>query len=82
MTIQVVPLAAGAHPGGVNGAFAIGSFDGAPDVVYLESAGEGHVVDRPGEMRTITAAYDAIRAEALPAPASSDLITKVMEQWM
>lgn len=72
--------AAGAHPG-LGGAFVIGSFDGSPDVVYLESTGEGHVVDRPDEVRTITAAYDAIRAKALPDRASLDLITKVMEQW-
>lgn len=80
VTIQVVPLSTGAHPG-LNGAFAIASFNGSPDMVYMDSIGEGHVSDRPEEVAAITNVYDAIRAEALPVRASLDVIMKVMEQW-
>ncbi len=80
VTIQVVPSSAGAHPG-LDGAFWIASYDGSPDVVYLESVGEGHVSDRTEDVRAVTRAYDAIRAKALPDRASVELIMKVMEQW-
>lgn len=78
--LQIVPVSSGAHPG-VNGAFAIASFDGSSDVVYLESAGEGRVTDAAETVKAVTNAYDAIRTEALPVGASLDLITKVMKQW-
>lgn len=78
--IQLVPRSAGAHPG-VLGAFAIASFDRAPDVAFLASAGEGHVTDYPAEVRSVASVYDTIRTEALPVGASLDLITKVIEQW-
>ncbi len=81
VTVQVVPLSAGMHPGNV-GAFAIASYDGTPDVVYLDSARSGQVTDRAEDVQAMTDMYDAIRAQALPADASLDLITKVMEQWI
>lgn len=59
----------------------IGGLRRRTDVVYLESTGEGHIVDRSDEVRTIVNAYETIRARALPARASIDPITKVMEQW-
>ncbi|MGH3318911.1 MAG: helix-turn-helix domain-containing protein [Streptosporangiaceae bacterium] len=80
VTIQVVPSSAGPHPG-LNGAFALASFDGAPSVVYLESARGGQVTDRPADVTAMGNIYDTIRAEALPARVSLDLITKVTEQW-
>lgn len=80
MNLQLVPRSSGAHPG-VNGAFAIASLDDSPEVVYLESAGEGRVTDNPEDVKMITSVYDAIRTKALPVGASLDLITKVMEQW-
>ncbi|MGH3318906.1 MAG: helix-turn-helix domain-containing protein [Streptosporangiaceae bacterium] len=80
VAVQVLPSSAGAHPG-VDGAFVIASFDGSPDVVYLGAVREGQLNDRPEDVTAITNIYDAIRAEALPARASLDLITKVMEQW-
>ncbi|MGH3319979.1 MAG: helix-turn-helix domain-containing protein [Streptosporangiaceae bacterium] len=80
VTIQVVPLSAGVHPGHV-GAFGIVSFDGSPDVVYLDSVRAGQVSDRPDDVQAVMNIWEAIRAEAMPARASLDLITRVMEQW-
>lgn len=80
ITIQVVPLSVGVHPGSA-GAFWIASFNGAPDVLYLESARAGQVTDRPEDVQEIMNVWEAIRAEALPSRASLDLIMKAMEQW-
>ena len=80
VTIQVVPASASVHSG-MNGAFAIASFNGDPHVVYLESARAGQVTDRPDDVQPITDIWEAIRTEALPPRASLDLISKVMEQW-
>lgn len=73
-------ISASAHPG-LGEHWSSADFAGAPDVVYLESTGEGHIVDSSDEVRTIVNAYETIRARALSARASIDPITKVMEQW-
>jgi hypothetical protein len=39
----------GAHPG-LDGRFGIASFDGAPDMVYLDNALAGQVVEGPAEL--------------------------------
>lgn len=79
--IQVVPADAGAHSG-MNGAFVIASLDGGVDVVYLDAATKGPILDGSEDVTEIWNIFDAIRAEALPARASLDLITEVMEtRW-
>lgn len=81
ITLQVVPTSLGAHAG-LAGMFVIASFHDAPDVASMETPGEGIVVERPRDVRTIMCRYDALRAEALPQSASIDLLQKVMkERW-
>jgi hypothetical protein len=43
--LQVLPIGAGAYPG-LDGRFAIASFAGSPDVVYLDNALVGQVAER------------------------------------
>lgn len=81
ISIRVVPRSAGMHAGNA-GAFAIGSIDGSPDVVYLESARAGRVTDRQDDVQEVMNIWEAIREEALPTRASLDLIAQVMEQWI
>lgn len=69
------------YPAGHLGAFAVASLDDSPDVVYLENARAGQVIDRQEDVQEIMNTWEAIREEALPARASLDLIAKVMEQW-
>lgn len=79
ITIQVVPLEAGASCG-LAGAFVVANLDGEPDNVYLESEREGRVSNHPVEAVAMSNRYAAISADALPKRPSIDLITKVMEE--
>ncbi len=80
ITIQVVPSAAGAYPG-LDGPIVLLSFVGASDVVYFDHAGGGQIVDQPDEVAEAAYLFDALRAEALPQGASSELIREAMKQW-
>lgn len=76
VTIQIVPMDAQAVPG-LTGAFVIAKVAGEPDLVYLESAGEGYVTDRPQDVESIARRYDVIRSLALPVQSSLDLLAKM-----
>jgi Domain of unknown function (DUF5753) len=78
--IQIVPLAAGAHAG-LAGPFVIASFDGAPDVIYLDTALSGQIIERPDEVARVRLLHDTLRMEALPRRPSLDLISQVMDSW-
>ncbi len=71
-----MPTAAGAHPG-LLGPLVIAGFDRSPDVVYLDTALTGRVVERAEDVTHVAALCDTIRAEALPPRASADMITDV-----
>ena len=78
--IQIVPLAAGAHAG-LAGPFVIASFADAPDVIYLDTALSGQIVERPADVHKVRLLYDTLRMEALPRQPSLDLISQVMDSW-
>ena len=80
VTVQVMPLAAGAHPG-LAGPFVIAGFATAPDVAYLDSILAGQVVERPEDIRQVSVLYDTMRAEALSQRASAALISEVARTW-
>jgi transcriptional regulator with XRE-family HTH domain len=81
VTVQVMPLAAGANPG-LLGPFVIAGFASSPDVAYLDNALTGQVVERAEDVTHMASLYDTIRAEALPPRASADLITDVVRtRW-
>jgi hypothetical protein len=79
ITIQVVPARTGAHAG-LLGALVIAGFDGAPDIVYLETSADGQVVDRSSVVAQVTLRFDTVRAVALPRDDSRDLIVKAAEE--
>jgi hypothetical protein len=69
--LQVLPSEAGAHQG-LDGRFAIASFAGSPDVVYLDNALVGQVVERAEDVSRVTLLYDILKAERwLRAPRST-----------
>jgi transcriptional regulator with XRE-family HTH domain len=78
--LQVVPTGAGAHPG-LAGQFAIASFDGSPDVAYLDNALAGQIVERAADVARVALLYDLLKAEALAPRASIDLVRKAIETW-
>ena len=68
--------------GGLLGGFVIADLDGSPGMVYLETAAEGQIADSPAIVGHAMLRFDALRSEALPRPASRDLIMKVAEdRW-
>ena len=78
--LQVVPADAGAHPG-LDGHFVVASFDGAPDVAYLNNALAGQIVERADDVSRLGLLYDILKAEALAPRASLDLVRKAIETW-
>lgn len=79
ISVQVLPTEVGAHVGLV-GAFATASFPDIPGMVYLESPDEGTIIREPTRVERIMVTYDALRADALGARASRDLMRKVAEE--
>ncbi|WP_214103906.1 helix-turn-helix domain-containing protein [Acrocarpospora catenulata] len=81
VSIQVVPLASGSTAG-LLGAFVIAQLPSQPDTVYVESPAKGYVTDRPSDVAVINDRYEALRADALPARASIELIRETMvKRW-
>ncbi|WP_327090470.1 helix-turn-helix transcriptional regulator [Nonomuraea sp. NBC_01738] len=79
VTLQVVPKECPAIAG-LTGAFVIARISGDPDLVYVESAGDGYVTDRPPDVEAIARRYDVIRSLALPVNSSLHLLSKVEEE--
>ena len=80
VTIQVISAAAGAY-GGLSGAFAIGTDQGADTVIYLETGIHGMVVHDPILIARAASVFDHLRAEALPRSQTLDLLAKAGERW-
>jgi len=80
VTVQVMPVAAGAHPG-LLGSLVIASFDSAPDIAYLDNALTGQLVEQREDVKNVQMLYDTLRAEALAPRASEQLITEVVGEW-
>jgi transcriptional regulator with XRE-family HTH domain len=79
VTLQVVPKECPAVAG-LTGAFVIARVPGDPDLVYVESAREGYVSDRPPDVESIARRFDVIRSLALPVNTTLDLLSKVVEE--
>ena len=75
-----MPWGTGAHAG-LNGRFAIASFDGPADVACLDNALAGQVPESAQDVARVALLYDILKAEALSPRASADLARKAIEQW-
>jgi len=77
ITVQVLPLDAGAHPA-LNGEFTILTFPDlvAPDVVYLENMASDLYVESEAEVYRYGLAFDRLRELALSPEESAALITE------
>jgi transcriptional regulator with XRE-family HTH domain len=80
ITVQVIPLSAGAHPG-FRGAFSMFTFADSPETgaVFIESLTSSHYVDRQADLDAYTAIFDHLRSTALTPSGSLDLITEIMK---
>jgi hypothetical protein len=80
VTIEVIPLSAGAHDG-LMGAFAIAETAGHASAAYLETITEGSITEDPATLAGVTLVFDTLRSDALPRGASRDLIRKWAETY-
>jgi transcriptional regulator with XRE-family HTH domain len=79
ITLQVIPLATGAHAG-LTSSFRILSFEDSPDIAYSEDPATGHFHERPELVKILSQTYEALRVVSLPVSASLDLIRQVREE--
>jgi hypothetical protein len=80
IAIQVLPFVAGVNT--VEGAFIVLQFPdpGDTDVVYIESALTGHVLDRPDDIGPYRRAFERLQETSLKPDESLSLITMVMSE--
>lgn len=62
-----------------SGGFKLVTLPGGSEVIYSESVTRGHFSRRPDELERLSRAYDRLRADALSASESADLIRRIME---
>ncbi|MEV7908127.1 DUF5753 domain-containing protein, partial [Streptomyces anulatus] len=81
VTIQVLPLSAGAHAA-IMGGFVILDFASPqdPSLVYLETATDGLYLERPEELHRYTVIYGHAQAMALSPDESVRFVESVIEQ--
>ncbi|MEU4477745.1 helix-turn-helix transcriptional regulator [Micromonospora sp. NPDC023966] len=85
VSLRVVPLAAGPHPGSVAGSFVILDFPASkggrvpePSVVYSESLTGALYLDKPEELRAYENAWAGLDVLALSEAESRDMIKRVI----
>ncbi|WP_328643916.1 helix-turn-helix transcriptional regulator [Streptomyces canus] len=79
VTLQMMPVAKGAHPG-LGGAFAILDFEDASPVVYVDSPAGNLYLDRPYEVRKFRGSLDLLRAYALDPDDSAALLRDAVRE--
>ncbi|MFD0903024.1 helix-turn-helix domain-containing protein [Actinomadura sediminis] len=78
--VQVLPLAAGAHPG-TAGSFAIIRFaETSEPIPYIETIAGDLYLEKPEEIRTCNLAWSFLTAKAIGPAESLDLISRVAEE--
>jgi hypothetical protein len=79
VTVQVVPTAAGAHPG-LEGPFVILEFDGDPTIVHLETRRGSACLDEDEDIEATTIALQHLQQVALSPDDSLALLAKVAHE--
>ncbi|MFF2149253.1 helix-turn-helix domain-containing protein [Kitasatospora sp. NPDC058190] len=81
VSLQVVPFAAGAHPG-VHGPFVILEFPvrNDLDVVYTDGLASSLYLERDDDVATYSQAFDRLRAAALDFAPSRRLVTQIAKE--
>jgi transcriptional regulator with XRE-family HTH domain len=80
VTIQIVPYDAEAISGLLAG-FVIAEQRGTPYTVYVDSVPDGRTMSDRNSIASLTARYNAIRAEAHPQSLSLKVIKEAVDKW-
>lgn len=75
VTVQVVPVVAGAHPG-LEGPFMIMDYESDPTLVYLENRVQSIFLEEPSHIESYRLAWERIVTKALPPKRSAQLIAE------
>lgn len=78
VTVQVVPIATGPHPG-LEGPFMIMEFESDPTLVYLGNRVQSIFLEEPPHIESYRLAWERILARALPAKRSAQLIAELAQ---
>jgi ribosome-binding protein aMBF1 (putative translation factor) len=76
--IQVLPHNTD-HYVALSGSFTLLGFDDAPDVGYVEAAGQGNLIQEPRAVADCAVRYDSLRGHAFPVAESRRIIETAME---
>lgn len=79
LTIQVLPFAAGEHPG-MDGAFTVLTFEDLSPLGFVEHSMSAGWYERPGEINALTLAFGRLTESSLSAKESSRLIRRLMKE--
>ncbi|WP_329563183.1 Scr1 family TA system antitoxin-like transcriptional regulator [Kitasatospora sp. NBC_01266] len=78
IVVQIAPDELGEHVPATE-SFKLVTLPDGSEVIYSESVTRGHFSRQPEEIERLSRAYDRLRADALSASESADLIRRVME---
>ncbi|MGW7412786.1 helix-turn-helix domain-containing protein [Streptomyces sp. NPDC054863] len=76
VTLQIVPVAKGAHPG-LGGAFTLLESETEPPVVYVDSPAGNLYLEKKHDVRKFTATFDLLRATALDPEESAIFLREI-----
>lgn len=81
VTLQVMPFAAGAHPG-VNGQYTIMEFPEASDstVIYFEGGTSDLYLEKPHDVQHYSVIYEHLRAQALSPQQTREFMVKIADE--
>lgn len=79
VTVQVLPIAGGAHAA-VAGPLTLLRFSDEPDAVFADGWTRGQLIERPAEVARAQRAFDLVAAVALPPKASAEMIRACAEE--
>ncbi|TMQ89816.1 helix-turn-helix domain-containing protein [Actinomadura soli] len=81
LTLQVLPFAAGAHPGMQTGFYLLGFTHPAdPDIAYIEYRTGGIFLEHPDEVSVYAKVFDQLRARATGPDEARSLIERILTE--
>jgi transcriptional regulator with XRE-family HTH domain len=79
VAVRVLPFSAGAHAG-MDGPFTILSFQGDPDLAYVESRAGNNYLESVDQMRGVTLTFERVTEDALTVEESAAFIAALIEE--
>ncbi|WP_229882443.1 helix-turn-helix domain-containing protein [Streptomyces alanosinicus] len=79
VTLQIVPIAKGAHSG-LGGAFSLLEFEESDPVVYVDSPAGNLYLEKKPDVRRFTTMFDLLKAKALDPDESAALLQDAAEE--